>query len=197
MKNVLIVAIALVSGVAFARPDTTNMTCRDAAGLVADAGAIVLSTGKPYLYERFVANQSFCGGSERTVTAYVSTLDNDSCNIGYVCEQNERGGNSISKKFPAAISVCKAGTYGQARASDYYPNQYAGVDKVPNITVVCNNAGKWVPANDLGWKLPKTVGGKCKDGTINWYPSQPSGRDSNPFAVKTVCKDGKWIKVRW
>lgn len=195
MKNIFILALALVSSAAYARPDTTRMTCRNATGLVADSGAIVLSTGKPYLYERFVANQSFCGVGGRTVSAIVTTLDNDNCKIGYVCAQNDRGGNSISKKFPSSITVCKAGTYRQASAADYYPSRFTGAERTPNITVVCNNAGKWVPVNDLGWRLPITIGSKCRDGDMSWYPSDPYDRDKNPFTIKSICKGGKWYKM--
>lgn len=189
MKNILIVAIALVSGVAYARPDTTKMTCRDATALVANSGAVVLTTG-PFLYDRFVANRSFCGTGETTVDAFVTTLDNDNCKIGFTCKEiDHEGGNSISRKYPAAVTVCKEGATRQDSAKSYYPNRPIS-ERDESITVVCNSAGKWVPVNDLDWKLPKTVGRVCKDGALAYYP-QPDKR--NMFGVTTyVCKSGRW-----
>lgn len=192
MKTFVVLALALVSSTAFARPNTTDLTCRDASGLVAEQGAINLNVGAPGLFERFVANRGFCGGFEQARPAYVATLDNASCKIGYVCEVGDRGGNSVAKKIPAAYGKCEAGSYSQARADAYFP-EYAGKDKVPNITVVCTAAGKWVPANKA-WKAPVTKGGQvCKNGDVSWYPSAPS-RDDRFGKVKSVCVNGKWIK---
>jgi len=85
MKSLFILAIALSSASAFARPSTTNMACADAAALVKAKGAIVLSTGA-YTYDRFVAHAGYCGAGEKALGAWVNTADSDSCFIGYVCK---------------------------------------------------------------------------------------------------------------
>lgn len=187
MKNLLIVALALCSSAAFARPDVTKMTCRDAAGLVDEKGAVVLTTG-PYLYDRFVANQSYCGSGEETKAAYVNTLDNNSCRIGYVCADREDGGNSVS--VASKIRTCKEGMFGRADASNYYGSN--GSDHTTEINVVCK-AGKWVPANDVNWKAPVTRGAvKCKDGAISYYPERD--RNESAGSITYVCKAGKWYR---
>ncbi len=190
MKSLIVLAIALCSSAAFAaRPNTANMTCRDATGLVAEQGAIVLSHGNPSLYARFVAGSNFCGSGEKTASAYVKTLDNSSCKVGYVCVDGRDGGNSV--KFPSEYGVCKEGSFGSARKSDYYPGNYG--DREPSITVVCQ-AGKWVPANDRGWKAPRTIGGGvCKDGAMDYYPAPDRGQIL-PGTIIRKCEGGKWIR---
>ena len=55
-----------MTSLAEARPNTTSMSCGEAAATVARAGAIVLTTGE-HTYERFVAASTFClaGGDRR------------------------------------------------------------------------------------------------------------------------------------
>ncbi len=192
MKSLIVLALALCSSAAFAaRPNTASLTCRDATGLVADRGAVVMSHGNYSLYQRFVAGSQFCGTGEKAASAYVQTLDNDSCRIGYVCVDRDSGGSSV--KFPSDIYTCKDGSFGTARKSDYYPGNYG--DKEPTITVVCQ-AGKWVPANDRGWKLPKTKGGLvCKEGALDYYPSLDKENGYvPPGTIVRKCVGGKWIR---
>jgi hypothetical protein len=68
------------------RPNTTTMSCKAAAGLVAAHGAIVLSTGQ-WTYDRYVEDQGFCQRDEATRPAFVPTADNRQCFIGYTCYQ--------------------------------------------------------------------------------------------------------------
>jgi hypothetical protein len=190
MKTLLILAVALISSSAFARPNTANMSCRDATAMVQEKGAIVLSTGNPALYDRFVANKSFCGSDEKTASAYVKTADLDSCRIGYACVDRD-GGNSV--KYPSEIRSCKEGSFGRADASSYYGSD--GTDRTREITVVCQ-AGKWVPANDRDWKAPKTKGGQvCKNGALDYYP-EPDRGQVLPGTIVRQCQAGKWVRIK-
>lgn len=86
----LIIALAFASTPAFAMPSTLNMTCAQAANLVASHGAIVLRTGA-YTYDRYVAHQGFCALGETTKPAWVPTADSAQCFIGYYCGQRNDG----------------------------------------------------------------------------------------------------------
>jgi hypothetical protein len=66
------------------RQNTMTMSCKSAASLVATQGSVVLDTG-PSIYDRYVADRGFCQADEDTKPAFVSTLDNRQCFIGYYC----------------------------------------------------------------------------------------------------------------
>ncbi len=70
------------------RPSTVQMSCRQAAGLVASHGAVVLGTGG-YTYDRFVADQRFCLRSEFTEPAWVPAGDTPQCLVGYRCKERD------------------------------------------------------------------------------------------------------------
>lgn len=70
------------------RPNTAAMSCGAAASLVATRGAIVLGTG-PATYDRYVIDEGFCTRDEFTKPAFVPTVDNRQCFIGYYCFQRE------------------------------------------------------------------------------------------------------------
>jgi hypothetical protein len=92
MKKLLFSGIALslvaTSVSAQTRPSSVAMTCRQAAGLVAARGAVVLGTGG-YTYDRFVADRRFCLMTEVTEAAWVPTLDTPQCFVGYRCKEAE------------------------------------------------------------------------------------------------------------
>lgn len=67
------------------RPDTRDMTCDQATTLLRQYKAIVFSTGQ-HVYDRYVSNQTSCGASRRAVASAVPTIDAESCQIGYRCE---------------------------------------------------------------------------------------------------------------
>lgn len=79
-------ALALAAGSAFAqpRPDTTRMSCRQAAGLVQARGAVVLGTGG-HTYDRFVRDRRFCEVTEATKPAFAPAADHPACFVGYTC----------------------------------------------------------------------------------------------------------------
>ncbi len=81
-------ALILSTSLAHAqRPNTTVMTCNQAVNLVNSQGAIVLSTGR-FTYDRFVSGFGFCFQGQYLKRAYVPTLDNQRCRIGYICTDN-------------------------------------------------------------------------------------------------------------
>jgi formate-dependent phosphoribosylglycinamide formyltransferase (GAR transformylase) len=59
-------------------------TCVQARSTVASQGAVVLRTA-PHVYDRYVANASFCQIGEYAKRAIVETKDNSACFVGYVC----------------------------------------------------------------------------------------------------------------
>jgi hypothetical protein len=65
---------------------STTLTCSRAAGLVASQGAVVLGTGV-YTYDRYVSGNNFCLRGEPTEPAWVPTVDNPQCFVGYICRR--------------------------------------------------------------------------------------------------------------
>ena len=80
------IVVAAAPALAQSRPSTLRMSCTAANRLVSARGAIVLSTGRD-LYDRYVANRSFCLPDETTKPAFVPAGDNPQCFIGYYCER--------------------------------------------------------------------------------------------------------------
>ena len=85
----LFLAVSVVPGLAqTARPDTRQMTCRQAQDLVRQRGSVVLTTG-PSTFDRFVANGRYCEPQTAQVRAkFAPTRDNPQCPAGYRCYQN-------------------------------------------------------------------------------------------------------------
>jgi hypothetical protein len=73
----------LSASVADARESTLAMTCAQANALVAQRGAVVLSTGR-YTYNRFVARRGSCNLGEYGVSGWAPARDGR-CRIGFVC----------------------------------------------------------------------------------------------------------------
>src|SRR4051812_46133070 len=86
----LVAALALsaiaAGALAQARPQSTRMTCRQAAGMVYASGALVLGTGV-HTYDRYVRDRSFCAITEVIEPAFAPTLDNPACFVGYTCKE--------------------------------------------------------------------------------------------------------------
>jgi hypothetical protein len=91
MRRLLFLSLAMLhaTAVAQARPSTLDMSCAEAAATVASYGAAVLTTGE-FTYDRFVAHLGFCLPTEAVKPAYAPTIDTESCNLGYVCEEERR-----------------------------------------------------------------------------------------------------------
>ena len=90
-KSLLSLALILAltaSAAAQPRLSSVHMSCRQAAGLVASHGAVVLGTGGA-TYDRFVTDQRFCLRTEVTEAAWVPTADTPQCFVGYRCKEAE------------------------------------------------------------------------------------------------------------
>ncbi len=86
----IILAACLAVAVPAASPaqamlSTLQMSCSQAAYLVASRGAVVLRTG-PNTYDRYVNGQAFCARGEIAVAEWVPTADTAQCFIGYRCD---------------------------------------------------------------------------------------------------------------
>ncbi len=84
----LVIAGFSTGAMAQSGPTTLNMTCAQAAGLVASRGAVVLRTG-PITYDRYVRDSSFCPYPDSARPAWVRTADTAQCPIGGVCRSQE------------------------------------------------------------------------------------------------------------
>ena len=85
----LVIALELSATQAQGRPSTVNMTCGQAAALVARSGAVVLGTGG-YTFDRFVAHRGFCEVTQVTKRAFVPARDTRACLVGYTCVEPGR-----------------------------------------------------------------------------------------------------------
>ena len=84
VASLLLLGLAAGPSLAQSRPQSTRMTCGQAASLVFQRGAIVLGTGG-YTYDRYVRDRGFCEIAETTKAAFAPTLDNPQCFVGYTC----------------------------------------------------------------------------------------------------------------
>jgi len=128
-----LLVISAPATAAMQKPDVSKMTCREATGLVDEAGAILLATGR-FTYGIFAKHGGLCVPGEQPPTAYVKTLDNPSCKIGVECVDavnlSRSGGTSI-----IGTSVgCPEGTRGRAKSRDKF---------VINPTEFVCRGGKW------------------------------------------------------
>jgi hypothetical protein len=80
----LAVSLAASGAVAQPRPQSTRMSCAQAAGLVFARGAVVLGTGG-HTYDRYVRDRGFCQITEVTKPGFAPTLDTPACFVGYTC----------------------------------------------------------------------------------------------------------------
>lgn len=87
MKTLFFFGALLLATAAQARPDSLSMTCAEFKDLVSENGAVVVGTG-PYIYDRYVANRSYCAGHEVLKFATVKTSDSASCDT-YTCAPHE------------------------------------------------------------------------------------------------------------
>jgi hypothetical protein len=83
------IATVVTSAAAQPRASSLAMSCRQAAGLVASRGAVVLGTGG-HTYDRFVADQRFCLRTEVIEPAWVPAGDTPQCLVGYRCKEADR-----------------------------------------------------------------------------------------------------------
>jgi hypothetical protein len=91
MQKLVLFAVAATlttSSIADARPNTTTMTCAQAAATVARAGVIVLSTGE-FTYDRFVSGIEHCMPRQTTRPGIAPTRDSAECQVGFICTRQD------------------------------------------------------------------------------------------------------------
>ena len=93
-----IVALMPVEASAIVRYMVQNMTCAEVQDSVSRDGVAILyrkagQSGVP-LYDRYVANQSFCQAGQDTVKESVPTADTRSCRVSKCMDANRFGGNN-------------------------------------------------------------------------------------------------------
>jgi hypothetical protein len=74
-----------IGTIAFARPSTQSMSCREAQALLASKGAVVMTTG-PHTYERFLVDDNYRMIAEYADAASAPTKDVRSCPLGFTCK---------------------------------------------------------------------------------------------------------------
>lgn len=89
LARLVLASLTIVGSSAFARPSTLDMTCAQAYDLVMSEGAVVLST-HAYTEDQYVAHGGYCANTDndRAEPAWVPTLDNGQCFVGYTCEES-------------------------------------------------------------------------------------------------------------
>lgn len=80
LSFVLVASAAVAQG----HPNSLNMSCADARGLVRQSGAVVIATGS-HLYDRFVTGPGYCSLVQTTEPAWIPTADNPQCLVGKLC----------------------------------------------------------------------------------------------------------------
>lgn len=90
-RAALALAASLLAAEVHAQPGSSSlaMNCAQAAGLVANRGAVVLRTG-PHTYDRYVSARNFCEINEFLLPAWIPTVDAPQCFVGYRCKTGPR-----------------------------------------------------------------------------------------------------------
>ena len=180
MKLIAITALTLLSSTVFARPNTVDFTCSEVREMVRDNGTFILSHGDDSLYSRFVSNSIQCNGGDVSVRAYAPTLDENRCNVGYVCQDRDMAhGTYIA---PTRIKVCREGS------RQAFSVQDPTLDRTTTEVRTCTN-GRWYPKAPA----PKII--KCKEGRYSSSTEYLADR-SGYFNVTRQCQNGKHVIVR-
>jgi len=93
-----ILVLTPVEASAIVRYMVQGMTCAEVQDSVSRDGAAILyrkagSNGVP-LYDRYVANQSYCQSGEQTISESVPTADTQSCRVRKCMDANRFGDNN-------------------------------------------------------------------------------------------------------
>ena len=92
-----LIALAPVEASAIVRYMVQDMTCAEVQESVSRDGVAILyrkagSAGVP-LYDRYVANQSFCQAGQDTIKESVPTADTQNCRVSKCLDESRFGGN--------------------------------------------------------------------------------------------------------
>ncbi|PLW75578.1 hypothetical protein [Cohaesibacter celericrescens] len=84
-----VLAISAIASTTFASAaqhvDSHDLTGAQVKQLVQEQGSVLLDTG-PNVFDRYVANSSYCSLGEKAERAYVPTADSNSEFVGYTCQ---------------------------------------------------------------------------------------------------------------
>jgi hypothetical protein len=93
-----ILALAPVEASALVRYMVQDMTCAEVQNSVSRDGVAILyrkaGTGGVPIYDRYVANESFCQGGQNAIKESVPTADTQSCRIAKCLDANRFGGSN-------------------------------------------------------------------------------------------------------
>jgi hypothetical protein len=187
MKTFLTLVVCLLSVSAFARPDTTKMSCQSASDKVDNAGSIVLGIGNQGIYDLFHSRRSACNHGEEANKAYVRTMDSKKCKIGFVCRDRETSTGSVY--YTGVIRKCKEG-----QRAIFYEDDVRNPDRQVQVVRVCKN-GRYYPYK------PQPTPRKCKEGRRGSLSIINNGRfrtrDNDHYVnVAAICKGGKYVAVK-
>ncbi len=79
---------------ALAAPYTSQMTCAQARGVVAQQGSVVLYESA-HVYDRYVANRGYCQVTQVSQPAFVRTRDSAACPVGSTCIEPDHDNDSL------------------------------------------------------------------------------------------------------
>lgn len=86
LSALIIAAVASAApALASERVNTLDLSSAQVKQIVQEQGAVLLSTG-PDLFDRYVANGSYCYFGEHPKAAFVPTADSDAALVGYTCD---------------------------------------------------------------------------------------------------------------
>lgn len=93
-----IVALAPAEASAIVRYMVQDMTCAEVQDAVNRDGVAILyrqagRSGAP-LYDRYVANESFCQGGQKTIKESVPTADTRTCRVSKCMDESRFGGRN-------------------------------------------------------------------------------------------------------
>lgn len=185
MKSFLTLAVCLLSVSAFARPDTTTMSCSTVQNKVDNAGSIVLGIGNQGIYDLFHSRRNSCDHGEEARRAYVRTMDKKKCKVGYVCKDREIGGGSVY--YSGIIRKCKDG---ERRV--FYETDVRNPDREIPVIRTCKN-GRYYPYK------PQPTPRKCVEGRRGSLSIANNGRFPSRdhwVDVAAICKNGKYVAIR-
>lgn len=94
----LVLSLAPAEALAIVRYMVQDMTCAQVQDAVSRDGVAILyrksgPTGVP-LYDRYVANKSFCQAGQGTILESVPTADTPSCRVSKCLDESRFGGNN-------------------------------------------------------------------------------------------------------
>ncbi|MBK25709.1 MAG: hypothetical protein CME70_17050 [Halobacteriovorax sp.] len=185
MKAFLTLAVCLVSVSAFARPDTTTMSCNAAKSKVNNAGSIVLGIGNQGIYDLFHSRRNACKHGEEANRAYVRTMDMKKCKVGFVCKDRETSRGSVY--YSGVIRKCKDG-----QRAIFYETDVRNPDRQIQVIRTCKN-GRYYPYK------PQPTPRKCVEGKRGTRSMVNNGRfpgEDHWINVAAICKGGKYVAIR-